>query len=97
MYHNNAFTVVTNAERIGDQHDEFLRLSFKIYAVNTDEYDKNGIDKKYYSLSATEAEELASKGELGLRDEGLCYLEEVGTDRSKSGYWLTAYIVFDKQ
>lgn len=91
MYRNNAFTVVTDVEKIDGQYDKFLRLLFKIYAVNTDEYEK------YYSLSAAEAEELASKGKLWLRDEGICYLTEVDTDRSKSGYWLTAYVIFDKQ
>ena len=55
--------------------------------------DKNGISNKYYSLSAAEAEELASKGELGIRGEGLAYVEEVGTDRSKAGYWLIDMII----
>ncbi len=93
MYRNNAFTVVTDAGEIEGKYDKFLRLNFKIYAVNTDEYDKNGISNKYYSLSAAEAEELASKGELGIRGEGLAYVEEVGTDRSKAGYWLIDMII----
>ena len=40
-----------------------------------------------------EAEELVSKGELLYKGEGLAYLEEVGTDRTKSGYWLTTYLL----
>ncbi|MCR5234100.1 MAG: hypothetical protein K6E53_09360 [Lachnospiraceae bacterium] len=92
MYRNNAFTVVTDAQKIRGKYDTFLRLPFKVYAVNTDEYDRNGISKEYYSLSMDEAEELVSKGELLYKGEGLAYLEEVGTDRTKSGYWLTTYL-----
>lgn len=92
MYRNNAFAVVTDAQKIRGKYDTFLRLPFKVYAVNTDEYDRNGISKEYYSLSMDEAEELVSKGELLYKGEGLAYLEEVGTDRTKSGYWLTTYL-----
>lgn len=93
MYRNNAFTVVTDAQEIKGKYDTFLRVSFKIYGVDTDEYDKNGISKKFFSLSAAEAEKLAQKGEIGLASEGLAFLEEVSTDRSKAGYWLLYYNV----
>ena len=96
MYRNNAFTVVTDAQEIKGKYDTFLRVSFKIYGVDTDEYDKNGISKKFYSLSAAEAEKLAQKGEIGLASEGLAFLEKVSTDRSKAGYWLLYYNVSDE-
>ncbi|MCR5733341.1 MAG: hypothetical protein K6G22_01930 [Lachnospiraceae bacterium] len=94
MYRNNAFTVVNDVQKIKGRYDTFLRLTFNIYAVKPDEYDKNGIGKLYYSLSPAEAEELASKGEIYFKAAGLAYLTDVGTDRSKSGYWLTDYTLF---
>ncbi len=96
MYRNNAFSVVTDAQEVKGSYGNFLRLPFKIYGVDTDEYDKNGISKKYYSLSAGEAEKLEKKGEIGLQAEGLAFLEDVGTDRSKAGYWLIYYNVYDE-
>ena len=93
MFKYNSFTVVTDAQRIKGQYDSFLRLPFKIYRLDAEEYETSGINRKYYSLSAVEAEKLAQKGEIGLASEGLAFLEEVSTDRSKAGYWLLYYNV----
>ncbi|MCR5734467.1 MAG: hypothetical protein K6G22_07685 [Lachnospiraceae bacterium] len=91
MFKYNAFTVVNDAQRIKSQYDSFLRLSFKIYRLDEEEYELSGIDRKYYSLSAAEAEKLAASGKLYLATEGIAFLAEVGEDRSKGGYWLTTY------
>ena len=91
MFKYNAFTVVTDAQRIKGQYDSFLRLSFKIYRLDEEEYELSGINRKYYSLSVAEAEKLAASGKLYPAAEGTAFLEEVGEDRSKGGYWLTTY------
>ena len=91
MFKYNSFTVVTDAQRIKDEYGSFLRLPFKVYHLNEEEYEMDGIDGKYYSLSAAEAEKLASSGRLILAKEGIACLEEVGEDRSKGGYWLITY------
>ena len=62
MYAHNAFTVVTGAESIGD--GSYLRLHFKVYRENTDDYDDHGIGKEQYSLDADKAADLAKRGEL---------------------------------
>lgn len=91
MFKYNAFTVVTDAQRIKGNYGSFLRLPFKIYRLNEEEYELDGINRKYYSLSAAEAEKLASSGKLILVQEGIAFLTEVGEDRSKGGYWLSTY------
>ncbi len=96
MFRYNAFTVVTDAQEIKGDYDDHLRLPFKIYRLSADEYELYGIDKKYYSLSAAEAEKLVSDGKLICAAEGLAYLENVGTARAKDGYWLSFYDVYDE-
>ncbi|MCR5773649.1 MAG: hypothetical protein K6G42_01060 [Lachnospiraceae bacterium] len=91
MFKYNSFTVVTDAQRIKGQYDSFLRLPFKIYRLDAEEYETSGINRKYYSLSAAEAEKLATSGKLHPATEGIAFLSEVGEDRSKGGYWLITY------
>lgn len=95
MFKYNRFTVVTDAQEINGQYDKYLRVPFAIYSLTEDEYELNGIDRKYYSLSASEAKKLAGEGKLIRSARGLAFLEEVSTDRSKAGYWLLYYSVID--
>ncbi len=64
MYKNNRFSVVTSARTVSSGRNFFYRLEFRIYSVDTDEYDKNGINRKYYSLSSAEADKLTKSGRL---------------------------------
>ena len=95
MFKYNAFTVVTDAQRVKGPYESFLRLTFRIYRLNEEEYEMDGINSKYYSLSAAEAEKLASSGRLIPATEGMAFLSEVGEERSKGGYWLISYNVLD--
>ncbi len=91
MFRNNAFSVVSDAQEIKGQYNQkFLRLPFKVYRIPAEEYELQGIDKKYYSLSADEAEKLAREGTLYYAANGLAFLEEV-----EDGYWLISYSVFE--
>ncbi len=91
MFRNNAFSVVSDAQEIKGQYNKkFLRLPFKVYRIPAEEYEQNGIDKKYYSLSADEAEKLARDGILYYAANGIAFLEEV-----EDGYWLINYSVFE--
>lgn len=96
MFKYNAFTVVTDAQEIKGEYDKFMRLPFKIYSLTEDEYERYGINKKYYSLSAAEAEKLAGEGKLILEAEGLAIPKEVNTERSKDGFWMGYYNVCDE-
>ncbi len=96
MFKYNAFTVVTDAQEIKGKYDTFMRLAFKIYRLPADEYEMYGINRKYYSLSAAEAEKLAKEGKLIFEAEGLAFLEEVSTERSKDGFWMGYYNVDDE-
>ena len=96
MFKYNAFTVVTDAQRVKGPYESFLRLTFRIYRLNEEEYEMDGINSKYYSLSAAEAEKLASSGRLIPATEGMAFLSEVGEERSKGGYWLISYNVPDE-
>ena len=96
MFKYNAFTVVTDAQEIKGEYDKFMRLSFKIYSLPEDEYERYGINRKYYSLSAAEAEKLAKEGKLMFEAEGLAMPEEVSTERSKDGFWMGYYNVYDE-
>lgn len=96
MFKYNAFTVVTDAQRVKGPYESFLRLTFRIYRLNEEEYEMDGISSKYYSLSSAEAEKLASSGRLIPATEGVAFLSEVGEERSKGGYWLFSYNVFDE-
>ena len=58
--------------------------------IPVEEYELQGIDKKYYSLSADEAEKLDREGTLYYAANGLAFLEEV-----EDGYWLISYSVFE--
>ena len=87
MYANNAFTVVTSAEGLGrNKPYQYLRLSFKVYRLDTEEYDEHGIGREQYMLSAKEAAELADRGKLYEAYEGTATVE---TD--DDGYWLLSY------
>ena len=91
MFRNNAFSVVSDAQEIkGKYNQKFLRLPFKVYRVQAEEYELKGIDKSYYSLSADEAEKLAREGKLYYAANGLAFLEEV-----EDGYWLISYSVYE--
>jgi hypothetical protein len=91
MFRNNAFSVVSDAQEIKGQYNQkFLRLPFKVYRVQAEEYELKGIDKNYYSLSADEAEKLAREGKLYYAAKGLAFLEEV-----EDGYWLISYSVYE--
>ncbi len=92
MYKNNRFSVVTSARTVSSGRNFFYRLEFKIYAVDTDVYDKSGIDRKYYSLSSDEADKLTKSGKIGYVSEGLAFVRDVGED----GYWLEYYNVLDE-
>ena len=96
MFKYNAFSVVTDAQEIKGKYDTYLRLPFKIYRLPDEEYEKSGINRKYYSLSAAEAEKLAEEGKLIFAAEGLAIPEEVSTERSKDGFWMGYYYVFDE-
>lgn len=91
MFKYNAFSVVSDAQEINGQYNKkFLRLPFKIYRLPEEEYELNGIDKSYYSLSAVEAEKLENEGKLIYAADGLAFIEKV-----EDGYWLINYSVFD--
>ncbi len=92
MYKNNRFSVATSARAVSSGRDTFYRLEFRIFDVNTDEYDKNGINRKYYSLSSDEADKLTKSGKIGYVSEGLAFVRDVGED----GFWLEYYNVFDE-
>ncbi len=83
---------MTSARTISSGRDVFYRLEFKIYGVDTDEYDKNGINRKYYSLTGDEADKLSKSGKLAYVSEGFAFVRDVGED----GYWLEYYKVFDE-
>ncbi len=95
MFKYNHFTVASDAQLIKGQYYDFIKVPFKIYALTEDDYELNGISKKHYSLTAAEADKLASSGQLILQSEGLAYLEIVPAERSKNGYWLGYYNVFE--
>ena len=87
MYAHNAFTVVTSAESLqGEDPCVHMRLRFKVYRPDTDDYDAKGIGKEHYSLSAAKASDLASKGKLYEAYEGSAIIEKAGED-----YWLLSY------
>ena len=86
MYAANAFTVVTSLERLGSA-DNYLRAYFKVYRLDTDDYDKHGIGKEQYALSAAEAAKLADKGSLNEAYEGTALI--AGGEE----YWLLDYSV----
>ena len=89
MYVNNAFTVVSSAESLGYSNPwTYLRLYFTVYRLNEDDYDKHGIGKEQYSLSAGEAAKLADKGRLIKAYEGMATVTH--TD---DGYALFDYMV----
>ncbi len=90
MYKNNRFSVVTCAGTVSSGRDAFYRLEFKIYCVDTDEYDKHGINREYYSLNPDEADKLAKSGKIGYVSDGLAFVRDVGED----GYWLEYFNVF---
>ncbi len=92
MYANNSFTVVRDAQKIGGDWRNFLRVDFVIYALDTDEYDEHGIGKQQYCLSADEAAAQEKSGKLCLRKEGTAILCDAGSD----GYKLYYYKVFDE-
>nr|MCR5358051.1 hypothetical protein [Lachnospiraceae bacterium] len=87
MYANNAFTVVSSVEGLGYENPwTYMRLGFKVYRLNADDYDKHGIGKEQYSLSADEAAKLAGKGKLVPAYDGTAIV--IKTD---DGYALTYY------
>ena len=90
MYKNNRFSVVKDVQKVSSGRDVFYRVEFGIYGLDTEEYDKNGISKEYYSLSSDKAANLAKKGTLFLISDGMAFLRDVGDD----GYWLECYNVF---
>ena len=87
MYKYNHFTVVTDAQNIGEEYgDHYLRLSFTVYSRNDDDYDEYGITKEQYSLSASEAAALADKDSLYADYSGTAIVAAVS-----DGYWLLHY------
>ena len=88
MYANNAFSVATAVENLGGykQPDEYLRISFKVYRLDTDEYDEHGIGSKQDRLSAAEAAKLADNGGLYEAYEGTAIVAPVDGE-----YWLLDY------
>ena len=91
MYAANAFTVVTSLERIGgDSASNYLRAQFKVYRLNTDDYDKHGIGREQYALSAAEAAKLADKGSLYEAYEGTALIAD------HEEYWLIDYGVSEE-
>lgn len=91
MYRNNAFSVVTDLEEIAGDRERFYSAKFRIYSLDTEEYDAHGIGKQQYSLSAADAEKLEAAGKLHLKSEGLAIFDDAGED----GYWLSYYKVAD--
>ena len=87
MYINNAFTVATSVEGLGSGKPfEYMRIDFKIYRLDTDDYDKHGIGKEQYRLSAAEAAKFADKGSLYEAFDGTAVVA-----RALDGYWLLDY------
>ncbi len=89
MYANNAFTVVSGAELLGNNYgSSYMRLHFKVYRLDTEDYDKSGIGKQQYSLSSDEAAKLASQNKLYEAYEGSAIVVQFDDE-----YWLIDYSV----
>jgi hypothetical protein len=92
MYANNAFTIVTALEELGgDKPGEYIRASFRVYRLDTDDHDKHGTGRELYRMSAAEAAELANKGSIVEAYEGTAIIEQ-----AYDGYWLLDYRVTDQ-
>ena len=68
----------------------YLRAQFKVYRLNTDDYDKHGIGREQYALSAAEAANLADKGSLYEAYEGTALIAD------HEEYWLIDYGVSEE-
>ncbi len=87
MYANNAFSVVTSVEELGNSRpDEYLRVSYKVYRLDTEAYDEHGIGSEQYRLSAAEAGKLAENGSLCEAYEGTAVIEHFDDE-----FWLLDY------
>ena len=87
MYANNAFTVVTSVEGLGNEEPYgYLRMRFTVYRLDEEEYDKIGIGKEQYRLDAAEAAKLAESGRLYKAYDGSAMVESFDDQ-----YWLLDY------
>ena len=90
MYKNNRFSVVKDVQKVTAGRSVVYRAEFEVFSLDTDEYDKNGISKKYYALGPDEADKLMNSGKLYHTSYGLAFLRDGGED----GYSLEYYNVF---
>ncbi len=94
MFKNNAFTVVTGLQRIPSDYNSCLRAEYTIYSLTEDEYLDNGIDRKYYSLSAAEAKKLFDENKLYQRGAGFAIINDTGGLGDKDDFRLDYYTVY---
>ena len=92
-YLGNAFTVVTDLQRIPGDNYDFLRAEFIIYAVNDLEYEDYGVSNTYYSLTAAEADKLVGEGRIIPKGTGLAIIDDVVSKGYDVNYWLDYYNV----
>ena len=95
MFKNNAFTVVTDLQKIPADGSLYLRAEFNIYSLTEDEYLDNGIDRRYYSLSADEAQKLFDEKKLYRRGSGFAIICDAGGLGDKDNYSLSFYKIYE--
>jgi hypothetical protein len=94
-YLGNAFSVVTDLQRIPGDNYDFLRAEFTIYAVNDLEYEDYGVSNTYYSLTAAKAEKLVGEGRIIPKETGVAIIDDVVSKHYDDGYWLDYYYLFE--